>query len=219
VILVVQSYTTGDAARDAELAYCARENAKLFHKVVAVDGTQRRWQFSELFDICHANHRGKLCVVANSDILFDWSLLRAEDVLERSDLLALTRWESDSCPRMIGHIVDEMFFSGSQDAWVFRGGSLPQIDAEISMGEIGCDQALVGWAVEKGVRVSDPALSIKTTHVHASRDRKERPVVFGRYGYPELTTTSLSGNVLCHDWVLSDSNRCEYRNTEICRFS
>jgi hypothetical protein len=200
MILVVQKYTPADAARRQEIESCLEENksSPLFSHILLLDGDKERWTFGAMFDVCHERFPGEVCVVANSDIVFDDSCRQAEEMLEQCKLLALTRWENEHSPRMIGHIQQDRFFSGSQDSWFFRAGSIPKIQIEIPMGHVGCDNVLVGWAVQNMVRVANPAISLRTYHVHADESRPERPGVSGYYGYPELTTQSLSNVVLCH---------------------
>jgi hypothetical protein len=213
VILVVQSYETGQPERDGEIARCIEGNSRIFDRVIALDGNSTRWTFGELASICRNQASpGDVCVVANSDILFDETIELAEGVLDRCDLISLTRWESPSGPRMIGHVIDDLLFSGSQDSWIFRAGGLPEVELSIPLGDVGCDQVIAGWAVSQGLRVSDPALSIRTWHHHADRSRADRPILGGRYGYPELTTTHLTGRVFCHDWTGGG-----YENAEVCR--
>jgi len=199
VILVTQKYTSPHPARQKELDSCleANKSSPLFSRILLLDGDTERWTLGKMFDICHEQFPGEACVVANSDIIFDESCRGAERLLESCHLLALTRWENASSPRMIGHLHGDRFYSGSQDSWFFRAGKIPKIDIDIPMGHIGCDNVLVGWAVKKGVRVADPAMSLKTYHIHADESRPKRPGVYGYYGYPELTTSTLSSLVLC----------------------
>jgi hypothetical protein len=214
MILLLQSYSTGNEARDAEIARCGKENEEsgVFDRIATVDGDKERWTLGGLMDVCHKAFPGEVCVVANSDIIFDASCGQAASLLEKCSLLALTRWESPKTPRMLGHYENETFFSGTQDSWFFVGDSIPSIDIEIPMGHVGCDNVLVGWAVSNGVRIADPALSLKTFHVHADESRPERPSVFGYYGYPELTTSELSPYVLCH--------QCEEKGFKhLCKFN
>ena len=199
MILVTQKYTARDSARQSELDSCLEANRQspLFSHILLLDGDAERWTLGALFDICHERFAGELCVVANSDIVFDESCSGASELLPPGGILALTRWENQCSPRMIGHLHEDRFYSGSQDSWFFRAGSVPKIEDEIPMGYVGCDNVLVGWAVRNGVRIANPAMSLRTFHRHADESRPERPTVFGYYGYPELTAEKLSDFILC----------------------
>lgn len=199
MILVVQKYTSRDPARQKELHSCLDQNksSPLFSHILLLDGDKERWTLGAMFDICHERFSGELCVVANSDIVFDASCGMAEKILSPHCILALTRWDTEHSPRMIGHIAEDRFYSGSQDSWFFLAGGVPKIEEEIPLGYVGCDNALAGWAVRNRVRIANPALSLRTFHRHADESRPERPSVFGYYGYPELTNENLSDLILC----------------------
>jgi hypothetical protein len=207
MILVSQWYEPEDETRKAELAECRRlnEETRLLDAVDYVDGV---WTFGELVDRCHEKYAGKACVVANTDISFEssWGL---RSLCKPGRLVALTRWENPTGPRFLGHQVDDRFFSGSQDAWAFIAGTIPAVDMNIPLGMVGCDNVIAGWAIKNGVEVINPALSIKTFHHHSSRERPDRPSVFGLYAYPELTTVKTTGMLLCHEWPTADG-RYEY---------
>lgn len=205
MILVSQWYDPGSDKRRKELKWCRslNESSSLFDSVEYVDGQSRRWTFGELVTHCAEKYHGKPCVIANTDIVMDQAFgLRW--FCKENRLVALTRWESHSGPRFVGHQHEDRFYSGSQDAWAFIAGSLPAVDVEIPMGVVSCDNAIVGWAVRSGVEVINPAMSVKTLHVHADKWRPERHMILGYYGYPELTTASTTGAVLCHQWPTED---------------
>lgn len=211
MILVSQWYDPGSEKRRKELQWCRslNESSSLFDVVDYVDGQSRRWTFGELVSHCVEKYHGKPCVIANTDIAMDGSYgLRS--FCKENRLVALTRWESPSGPRFIGQQFDDRFYSGSQDSWAFIAGSLPLVDVEIPMGVVACDNVIAGWAARSGVEVINPAMSVKTMHFHADKDRPERHAISGYYGYPELTTASTTGSVLCHQWPTADG-RFEYQ--------
>jgi hypothetical protein len=204
MILVSQTYTSTSDNRNKELQKCQTHNEEsgLFDRVEYLDGGQRTLSFNELHDHCNAKYRGKWCVIANSDITFNATAYLLKSLKRAGRLVALTRWEDYHGPRMFGHQGNDRFYSGSQDSWAFLAGSLAELTQEIPLGVMGCDQLIAGWAVRCGVELINPALSIKTTHVHSVDDRPaERPVQHGYYGYPHLTTMHTSGEVICHDWL------------------
>lgn len=207
MILVSQSYTPASSQRDEELRGCRlhNEESALFDRVEYIDGSSRVLSFSELYDHCTSKYRGQWCVIANSDIQFGSTAYLLRSLKREGLIVALTRWEDHCGPRFIGRMHGDRFYSGSQDSWAFVAGSIPRPADDIPLGVIGCDQVIVGWACLAGADVIDPALSIKTTHLHAVDDRPEdRPTLTGFYGYPHLTTMATSGDVLCHDWPRRD---------------
>jgi hypothetical protein len=213
MILVTQKYR--DPSRDKEFARCERlnESASVIDHIEAVDGESRRWTFGDLYGLCCEKFSGKLCVIANSDIAFDATY---GVKCPPGQLMALTRWEDDSGPRFIGHQYGDQFFSGSQDSWAFIPGTLPRPDVDIPMGWVACDQVIAGWACRNGVRVTNPSLTVRTRHIHASLDRPDRPSVHGYYGYPQITTLDgCTGLVLCHHWPNANGKH-EYE-WSVCR--
>lgn len=205
MILICQWYTPSDRRRLTELETARRQNESsgLFSRCLYLDGDSRRWDYGELFEMAASQFRGQVCVVANTDITFDSTAKALPELCRPGRLIALTRWETPHSPRMLGHFADERFFSGTQDAWVFAGGMIKPIAAGVQLGVVGCDNRIVGDAVLRGVEVVNPSLTVRTRHLHADTHRRDRPSVYGKYGYPELCTADSSGDVMCHDWFPS----------------
>ena len=207
MILVSQSYTASSDQRNEELQKVRlhNEDSGLFDRVEYLNGGERPLSFSELLAHCTSKYRGKWCVIANSDITFNSTAYMLKSLAKQGRLVALTRWEDYCGPRFIGVAHEDKFYSGSQDSWAFVAGSLPETTFDIPLGVNGNDQVIAGWAAAAGVEVINPALSIKTTHVHSVDDRPvDRPAMAGFFGYPHLTTMNTSGNVLCHEWPRKD---------------
>jgi hypothetical protein len=202
VILLSQWYEPANARRRDELASARgrNESSGVFEKCAYVDGTSQNWTYGDFFSLAASRFSGRVCVIANTDIVFDDTASLLPDLCHRGRLIALTRWESYSSPRMLGHFAGERFFSGSQDAWAFVGGELTSLGKDVPLGRIGCDNCIAGEACLAGFEVVNPSLDIVSLHIHASGDRGEQSPVYGRYGYPELCSSFPSGLVLCHDW-------------------
>ena len=204
MILLTQQYDGDTPERQKELDQCARENlcGGLFeeYRPIRTDGDERR-TYGEFFRLCADEYADEVCVLANSDILFDTTAKLIYTMADEGRIIALTRWELGAgSPRLLGRFHDERFYSGTQDTWAFIGGDLVGIGDNVPMGFVGCDQALLGECVLADIVIGNPALSIQTWHVHAERGRPNRPFVSGLYAYPELTTTRLSLSVVTHHW-------------------
>ena len=195
MILIQQRYVSSDAARQAELdeALARNEACDVFERIVPVEGAAKRWTFADLFTLAAEQFPGRLCVVANSDISFDESLGLASRLLEApSVLVALSRWDDDAAPSMEGRVdtTTWQFYSQSQDAWIFRAGSLPRFDAAFQLGIPRCENRLAFEAARAGVVVRNPALSIKARHHHATNVRtwRRKEHYPGPLLFPRLTT-------------------------------
>lgn len=206
--LLSQWWTPADASRLEEIRDCRQNNESsgLFSDVCYVDASDKPKTFRELFSECVDRWPGQLCVVANTDIIFDDTIRLVEPHVDDKTLVALTRWDSPTSPRMIGHIIhaprtsmtgeirhfdDFVFFSGSQDSWAFVATEAMRGAPEIPLGMQGCDQAIASWAVSQGFRVLDPCLSVRTWHRHGTHSRPPRDdgmVITGMYAYPQATT-------------------------------
>jgi len=198
MILIHEAYTSPDAARAAELAHVRERNAAggLFERIEPVSGG--RSTFATLFALAAERFGGEVCVVANSDIVFDQSLRLAEPLLRRRGrptLVALTRWDDPSGPSMEGRVVGGTwrFYSHSQDAWMFVAGGLPPFTADFTLGIPACENRLAHEAHGAGVAVVDPALTVRTWHHHASavRSWKLADAYRGPLYFPRLSTHEL----------------------------
>jgi len=207
MILVSQSYTASSEHRNQELQKVRlhNETSGMFDRVEYLDAGDRTISFSELHEHCLSKHRGRWCVIANSDITFNATAYMLKGLSKAGRLVALTPWDNHSGPRFVGREHEGSYFSGSQDSWAFLSGSLPPLTLDIPLAVRACDQAIAGWACMVGLEVINPALTIKTTHVHELDERpSDRLCASGFFGYPHLTTMATSGEVLCHEWPRAD---------------
>lgn len=99
---------------------------------------------------------------------------------------------------------------------MFVGGGLPEMELPIPMGVVGCDQLVIGWASRSGCEVFDPAMSIRTLHVHSKPVERDGMSLGGFFAYPELVATCIGeGLVLKHNWPMQDGEKPEVVST--CR--
>jgi len=198
MILIVQKYRASSEKRAAELEQCLRENREsgIFEDIDLVDGDSRRWTFREMFARAAELHSGKKCVLANSDVSFrHGSCKYLEQVISDGWVVALTRWHDDATPWMVGFQQNNRWYSGTQDAWGFVAGKVPDV-GDFPLGEPGCDCRLTAAIARAETPVWNPALSIRVMHVHEDLNDTHRPSPPGEYGYAELTTAEAFGGVL-----------------------
>lgn len=220
-VLLSQTYTPDDPTRRFELRYAKDVNATIFEETLYLDGDAEKRTFNEFFEIAAKEYYGEVCVVANSDIAFIEGIEIFDAISKKDRLIALTRWDEPHTPSMIGHLLDGRFYSGTQDAWVFIGGQMPKLPFEVHLGVVGCDQVIVGWAVQQGCEVYDPAISIPTLHVHQNKNKYENATSMpGLYGYPELVAANLGrGRVVTHEFpvALPPGGAISVEKAETCR--
>ena len=91
--------------------------------------------------------------------------------------------------------------------WGFVGGSFAGM-GDIPLGEPGCDCRIVAEIAMSGATVWNPALTIKTMHVHEELNELTRGSPAGTYGYTELSTVEGIGGVLLKSYP--DSQLIQY---------
>jgi hypothetical protein len=118
---------------------------------------------------------GTLVAFANSDIVLDQNTWRDLWEIQMTDIfLALLRYEPSKDdpneePALFGPRPD------SQDTWVVHSDEIKKRDwsagfkeFEFPFGKAGCDNAVAMEMLRKKFRVANPALSMKTFHLHSS---------------------------------------------------
>ena len=116
---------------------------------------------------------GHIVVFANTDIYLDSSWRSVWSVNLEDTLLALLRWEEGdygSEPTIFGPRSD------SQDSWVIHSDSVLSrswdLDAfNIPFGKSGCDNAVLIPFLKHKFKISNPAMNLRTIHVHQSEIR------------------------------------------------
>ena len=116
--------------------------------------------------------KGKLVVFANADIYLEKSWKAAWSVNMKDVFVALLRWEEGSESRG-----EEATLFGprndSQDCWMIHSDCV--LDREwnlsafnIPFGKAGCDNAILIEFLRNKFKIVNPAMSLKTIHVHKS---------------------------------------------------
>jgi hypothetical protein len=120
-----------------------------------------------------------LVAFANADIYFDDASLRllwSTDLQEVPKFLALLRWDDvpGKEPVLFGPRAD------SQDAWFLSSTAVKAVQWDWSaldfpFGKGGCDNAITVEMFKKRFLVSNPAMTLKTYHMHSSGVRTYNP--------------------------------------------
>lgn len=175
VNLIINYYQDNDPIRQLELEECLRRNLMnqyidritcLLEKEIPIEhqveakSIGRRPTYNDLFRYAREDCWN---VVANTDIYFDDSL-RMLSNYSADDFLALTRYDVKA------DAVEFRFVPDAQDTWIFHGKIKP-IDADFNPGLPGCDNRLAYLAQRVGYNVVNPALTIKSYHLHRSNVR------------------------------------------------
>ena len=192
LVLIQQLYKSSNKARDKELQKCLKKNLEnefvdeilLFtesnqvqipsDKKIKQVPMKTRLSYANCIDaIQNVVGAGKLVVFANADIYLDDSWKSIWSVNLKDTLIALLRWEEGvdgKEPVLFGPRND------SQDTWLIHSDSVLSKtwnldNFNIPFGKAGCDNAILVEFLRNKFKIVNPALSLKTIHVHASEVR------------------------------------------------
>jgi hypothetical protein len=180
--LYLEYYESTDLIRNNEVISTIKKNvqSKLFHNIFIfteienfrIDGsnvihTSKRMTYSNFINFSNDYLKDKnpnewVNIIANSDILFNDTILMAKNISEK-EFYAITRY--DSSGKIHKNNWNIFWFSDSQDTWVLRG-QCTLIGGDFSLGVPGCDAKIAYDFFKSGYIVSNPSLSIITTHIH-----------------------------------------------------
>ena len=168
----VEYWDSGDDDRNKEVIDAINKNieSNLFDTVTVFSSNQEpkikcditpcdRISYQMVFDIAPSG----VNILANSDISFDKTILKARDITYR-EFWALTRYEMDGTR----HKHDDPYRgSDSQDVWIWKDKCLIK-NATFNLGVAGCDNRIAAEAHLAGYDVLNPAESITTWHHHTT---------------------------------------------------
>ncbi len=215
MILLIEYFTSTNSNRDFEYKTCIRENLNCgsLEKIIVFisDETselgfesekveiiklKERPTFKFLFEWANQNYLNQICIIGNTDIIFDNSL----EILNETDLenqfLALTRWDlftenNQWYVRFFNHPWRGEITMGmlSQDSWIFKTPIQVDDRSNFLMGKPGCDNRVVAIYHELGYNVKNPSRKIITKHLHTTNYRtyNHTDMVFGPYLLVEPT--------------------------------
>ncbi len=114
--------------------------------------------------------------ICNSDIYFDSTIKDLWNMDMTGRCAALLRYDISVVDATAGNDAAAQLFGprdDSQDCWWFRATDLHKRDAnwdalDFSLGQAGCDNAFAGELVRRRFVVCNPALAIRSYHVHES---------------------------------------------------
>ncbi len=127
--------------------------------------------FKTVYDIAPDNC---IVILANADIYFDDTINEIHKLNMSNKMLALLRWDvqqnRDDSPKLFGPRSD------SQDSWIFLSDSIKSrtwdpIKFNYQLGMPGCDNRITSDVLRMKFLISNPALSIKSYHIHNTNIR------------------------------------------------
>ena len=104
-------------------------------------------------------------IISNTDIYFDESISYSRRFLSKQKIFALTRWD---LLRDNSIVLYNKYLS--QDTWIYKSKIEKNI-GNFFLGQAGCDNRLLYELKQTGLTIKNPCFSIKSVHVHMSKDR------------------------------------------------
>lgn len=209
VILFTPYFRAGTVERQIELDLCLNRNLQcsavtklvlmiddghrppIINKKITIYETKRRPTYLQWIELSEKMANNQVSVLANSDICFDETLLKAEELLSvQGRFLALSRFEKEGeidyphpNPRW------------SQDVWGLLGGQLISASLrkalDIPLGVPRCDNKIAYLFAVHGWSLHNPMTTIHSLHVHETQqrnyDKKTDMTVIGGVAYVHPT--------------------------------
>lgn len=154
----------------------------------------RQFMLGERLKYCHVlDHirknvaKNTICIFANADIYTDGTLSNVWEINLENRFLSLLRWEdpNPATHREVESLAPCKLFGqrpDSQDTWIVKSDCIQfdpmppaTDDFNILFGKPGCDNAINVAFLRKKFLVINPALTIKTYHLHSSAIRDYNP--------------------------------------------
>jgi hypothetical protein len=197
--LVTQYYRPQNSSRRVEIDACLQKNIAcgVIDKIILLDETAcappapkveeqvvgKRLTYADVIRWIYEKAPPNILVTfANADIFLDgpsWRALWSTDIETVPKFLALLRWDVTTADRT----EDAKLFgprADSQDTWVLSSTAVKAVTwdwaaLEFPFGQGGCDNAITIELFRKKFLVANPALTMKTYHLHSSGIRSYDP--------------------------------------------
>ena len=139
--------------------------------------TGDRQTFKSMFEYANLHCADSIVIIANNDIYFDSTLKLLNEFNMTNQCLSLLRYDvqADGSPSKIfkytSHDGARGYGNGgsradSQDSWIFKTPILIPSKSDFYFGIPGCDNRISYLLHKEGYTVSNPALDIKSHHIH-----------------------------------------------------
>lgn len=160
--------------KDESIAWASfipKDCAKIEQRVIG-----RRLRYADFFRDVAERYRSEDAIVAlaNADMYMGEELADVWRIQWEDRAICLLRWDDLGEGARKAHIFGPR--ADSQDVWMFSAQSIAGrrwegSDTEILLGQPGCDNAILRPLLQQRFLLSNPALSLKTYHLHNSKVR------------------------------------------------
>jgi hypothetical protein len=131
------------------------------HKKIKIIPIGERMTYKIAIEYARENFKDDICIISNTDIYFDKSLNKLNNIDLDNKIICLTAfWKKNSLRDTHG---------GTQDAWIFRN-PLKEFFCDIKLGIGHCECFFHQEAKDAGLQLSNPCYDIKAIHYHNDPD-------------------------------------------------
>ncbi len=135
----------------------------LRHEKLKIQIISKRPFYSDLFACANQYGDGHIAIICNGDIYFDQHS-NIQDAIHVASGHFWTLSRYNEAPDG-GWVLYQNAYKGSHDCWIFRT-PIRSFQSNYHLGIIGCDPIIAQRAIEAGLKVSNPCLSIYPRHLH-----------------------------------------------------
>lgn len=139
--------------------------------------SEKRQTFKSMFEYANKHYPNSIVVIANNDIYFDTTLNLLDNYNMDNKCFSLLRYDvqEDKKTSKIFEYCDFELARGygtkgpradAQDSWIFKTPISIPSTCNFNFGILGCDNRLAYLLHKEGYIVSNPAIDIKSHHLH-----------------------------------------------------
>ena len=141
-------------------------------ETIIINSKNEKLKYSDAIHFINEKLTNNICILSNSDIYFDNSLSKINNLNITNNFFALLRYDEDLKGNKILFKRHNIPRDDSQDSWIFRSPlniDLQKLD--FTLGTPGCDSIFANIVHNSSIKVSNPCYDIITTHVHNNNYR------------------------------------------------
>jgi len=126
-------------------------------------------KYNDAINFANNQCENEICILSNSDIYFDNSLLKIKPINFNNIVYALLRYDEDNNGNKKIFERFNIPRNDSQDSWIFKSPlNIDLNKADFSFGTLGCDNIFAYILNQSNIILKNPAYDIISTHVHNS---------------------------------------------------
>jgi hypothetical protein len=189
--LFTSYYKDKNEERQKEIDFCLEKNIKntFINRVYILSEVEnipfnddkieiilhKRPTFKDFFIIINNVSNDKdFNILTNSDIFLDETVKEIKNIMNKSMVLSLLRWEYGENPKI------NIMRSDCQDTWIWIGKMKELEYSDFYLGKLGCDNRIAWEFKNKGFILRNPCSLIKTYHVHNTNVRNYKETLVGQ---------------------------------------